>query len=335
VLARFSRLYLEALDNTPAEGRDDSADNTAPGAPFDPNRAPTLDLACDSLKLGQADLGQFSLLTTRIDGGQSMDPFKLQGGQLQANARGTWLRRNGSSYGDLSFELSGSGLGTVLQALGYAETMDGQVNRFSGALTWPQDPKGLDLAQARGNITLAVAKGVLNAVKPGAGRVLGLLNLYALPKRLLTLDFHDVTAKGLGFDQLGGSFTLGDGQARTSDLVVDAPALKMQMSGRIGLAARDYDEKITVYPNVTTGVAVGATLIGGPIAGGVALLAQEVFGKPFNALSKFSYHVTGNWDNPQIKAGEKQELPKPAAGTAPPAAPAPAPVQPAASPDAG
>ena len=42
---------------------------------------------------------------------------------------------------------------------------------------WPQDPEGLELAQARGTIALQVDKGVLNAVKPGAGRVLGLLNL--------------------------------------------------------------------------------------------------------------------------------------------------------------
>lgn len=326
VQARLLRLLLKPLTSMPSDSKTDTPD-TSP--PFDPNHAPVLDLESDSLKLGDADLGRFSLLTSRVDGGQTMNEFELAGGKLQAKARGTWLRRNGSSYGDLSFEISGSELGTVLAGLGYAETMDGRVNRFSGALTWPQDPKGLELAQARGTIALQVDKGVLNAVKPGAGRVLGLLNLYALPKRLLTLDFHDVTAKGLGFDHLSGTFTLGDGQAQTSDLVVDAPALKMEMVGRIGLAARDYDEKITVYPNVTTGVTVGATLIGGPIAGGVALLAQEVFGKPFNALSKFSYHVTGSWDNPEVKAGEKQEAPKPADGAAP-APPAAAPPPPAA-----
>jgi len=320
VQARLLRLQLQPLSSAPAE---EPAVPEPPGPPFDPTGAAVLDLESEALKLGDVDLGRFGLLTSRVAGGQTMDVFKLAGGQLQANARGTWLRRNGSSYGDLSFEISGSDLGAVLHALGYAETMDGRITRFSGALTWPQEPKGLELAQARGTIALAVDKGVLNAVKPGAGRVLGLLNLYALPKRLLTLDFHDVTAKGLGFDHLSGSFTLGDGQASTSDLVVEAPALKMQMAGRIGLAAHDYDEKITVYPNVTTGVTVGATLIGGPIAGGVALLAQEVFGKPFNALSKFSYHVTGSWDNPQVHAGEKQELEKPAPA-APSAVPAPA-----------
>lgn len=330
VLARLLRLELQPL-SAPPDTQADSADSSAAAEapPFDPTQASVLDLESDSLKLGGADFGRFSMLTSRVAGGQAMNQFELAGGKLQAKANGTWLRRNGSSYGDLAFELSGTDLGLVLQALDYAPTLDGRITRFSGALTWPQDPRGLQLAQARGNIALAVDKGVLNAVKPGAGRVLGLLNLYALPKRLLTLDFHDVTAKGLGFDHLSANFALGDGQARTSDLVIDAPALKMEMSGRIGLAARDYDEKIVVYPNVTTGVTVGATLIGGPIAGGIALLAQEAFGKPFNALSKFSYHLMGSWDNPQVKAVDKQDLPAPA--EAPPADAAPGPAAPPAT----
>ena len=320
--ARLQRLYLQPLADMSAPQED--AANVAKAPPFDPTQAPLLDLACDSLKVGAADLGRFSLLTARTAGGQTLDPLKLEGGQLQANTRGTWLRRNGSSYADLSFEFDARDLGSVLEAFGYAKTMDGKKARFSGTLTWPQNPDGLELAQARGKVSLAVEKGVLLAVKPGAGRVLGLVNLYALPRRLLTLDFHDVVSTGLVFDTLGGDFALADGQAQTGNLKVDASSMKMQMSGRIGLAARDYDQKITIYPNVTTGVTVGATLLGGPIAGGIALLAQEVFNKPFNALSQFSYRVTGSWDNPQVKVGEVKEIPKTAAPT-PAAEPAPEP----------
>ena len=331
--ARLQRLQLQPL----AEMSQPGGDAAAPSPPFDPNQAPLLDLACDSLKLGEADLGRFSMLTSRTAGGQALDLLKFEGGQLQTNTRGTWLRRNGSSYADLSFEFDAHDLGKVLQAFGYAETMDGKNAKFSGTLTWPQSANGLELSQARGKVTLAVQKGALKAVKPGAGRVLGILNLYALPRRLLTLDFHDVVSTGLGFDSLGGSFNLADGQAQTTDLQVDAPSMKLQMSGRIGLAARDYDQKITVYPNVTTGVTVGATLIGGPIAGGIALLAQEVFNKPFNALSQFSYRVTGSWDNPQVKVGTVKPSPDKDAPNPPPppAQPAPGAAPPASSQNAG
>ena len=300
VQARLQRLQLQALGDM-SQGPGETDDSP----PFDPNQAPLLDLACDSLRLGGADLGHFSLLTSRTAGGQSLDQFKLEGGQLQTNQRGTWLRRNGSSYADLSFEFDARDLGTVLQAFGYAETMDAKKAQFSGTLSWPQDAAGLDLAQARGSVALSVEKGTLRTFEPGAGRVLGLLNLYALPRRL-TFDFHDVVSKGLGFDSLMGSFKLADGQAQTDDLQIASPSMKMEMRGRIGLAARDYDQKITVHPDLSTEVIVGATLVN-PIAGGVALLAQQVFNKPFSKLSQFSYRVTGSWDNPQVKGADNKD----------------------------
>ena len=319
--ARLQRLQLQALTDMSQAGEGD-----APSPPFDPNQAPLLDLACDSLRLGTADLGRFNLITSRAEGGQNLDQLKLEGGQLQTNTRGTWLRRNGSSYGDLSFEFDARDLGNVLQAFGYAETMDAKKARFSGTLTWPQEPAGLDLAQARGTVSLTVEKGTLKTVKPGAGRVLGLLNLYALPRRL-TLDFHDVVSKGLGFDTLIGSFKLADGQAQSDDLQLLSPSIKMDIRGRIGLATRDYDQKITVHPDLSTEVIVGATLVN-PIAGGVALLAQQVFNKPFSTLSQFSYRVTGSWDNPQVKGAENKEMPTaqqpaPAVAPDPDAAPQP------------
>ena len=324
--ARLQRLQVQPLTDMSPAGGDD-----AQGAPFDPTQSPLLDLSCDSLKLGSADLGHFTLLTSRADGGQNLDQLKLEGGQLQTNTRGTWLRRNGSSYGDLSFEFDARDLGNVLQAFGYAETMDAKKARFSGTLTWPQDPAGLDLAQARGTVSLVVEKGTLKTVKPGAGRVLGLLNLYALPRRL-TFDFHDVVSKGLGFDTLIGSFKLADGQAQSSDLQLVSPSMRMEINGRIGLAARDYDQKITVHPDLSTEVIVGATLVN-PIAGGVALIAQQVFNKPFSTLSQFSYRVTGSWDNPQVKGGDNKDMPgdqppAPAATPAPAAATPPPPVAP-------
>jgi uncharacterized protein (TIGR02099 family) len=329
--ARLQRLLLQPFA---AIAQDSGDDDKNP--PIDPDQVPVLDLSCDSLKIGAADLGRFSLLSSRIAGGQSLDQLKLEGGQVQTSTRGTWLRRNGSSYADLSFEFNSSDLGKALLAFGFAETMDAKKSSFSGTLTWPQDPGGIELSQARGTVTLAVEKGTLRTVEPGAGRVLGLLNLYALPRRLI-FDFHDVVSKGLSFDSLSGNFKLADGQAQTKDMQLVSPALKLEMSGRIGLAARDYDEKITVHPDVSTAVIVGATLVN-PIAGGVALLAQEVFNKPFNKLSQFSYRVTGSWDNPQVNGADNKDTTKPQPAPAPspaPTAPPPQPAQPAPPSDAG
>jgi len=112
-----------------------------------------------------------------------------------------------------------------------------------------------------------------------------------------------VVSKGLGFDRITGDFELRDGSATTQNLQVAGPSVRMDVKGRIGLAARDYDQVVTVYPDVSGGVTLGAVLLGGPIAGALTFLAQELFNKPLNQVTQLSYKVTGSWDNPQVTQG--------------------------------
>src|SRR5205085_5629645 len=137
---------------------------------------------------------------------------------------------------------------------------------------------------------------------PGAGRVLGLVNFYALPRRL-TLNFRDVVSSGLGFDKVTGDFELHDGSAHTQNLAINGPSLRMDVKGRIGLAARDYDQTVDVYPDVSAGVTLGALALGGPVAGVLTLIAQQILNKPLDQVTHLTYRVTGSWDNPQVERG--------------------------------
>ena len=83
----------------------------------------------------------------------------------------------------------------------------------------------------------------------GAGRAVGLLSVTALPRRL-SLDFTDVFGKGLAFDKIEGDFTLSDGNAYTSNLIMDGPAAGVRISGRVGIEAEDYDQTAIVSAEV-------------------------------------------------------------------------------------
>jgi uncharacterized protein YhdP len=205
-------------------------------------------------------------------------------------------------------------IATLLRTFGYTPNLDAKAGRFKTAVNWAPAEGGIDWEQAQGTVHLEFENGQLRAVEPGAGRVLGLMNIFALPRRL-TLNFRDVVSKGLGFDKISGDFELRDGNATTQNLRVAGPSVRMDVRGRIGLAARDYDQVVTVYPDVSGGVTLGAVLLGGPIAGAVALIAQEVLNKPLNQVTQLSYRVTGSWDNPQVTQGPAA----PAADPQPPA----------------
>jgi uncharacterized protein YhdP len=145
--------------------------------------------------------------------------------------------------------------------------------------------------------------------------VLGLLSLNNLPRRLL-LDFSDLFAEGFSFDKIKGSFVIDGGNAYTTDLYVDGPPARIDISGRIGLAEQDYDELVTVTPYVKTGISLAGALAAGPAVGAVLLMAETLLeGQlgPLNRIAQTQYTVTGPWADPVItRLTTKEKLPEPA-----------------------
>lgn len=269
---------------------------------LDPTALPLIDLDVGKLVVGQANLGHVTFATSRTEMGQKTRALKASGGVVTLAAEGEWRRRAGQSSGSINGDFATTDIATMLRTFGYTPNLDARASHFKVALSWAPSDRGIEWPLAQGTVHVEIENGQLRAVEPGAGRVLGLVNFYALPRRL-TLNFRDVVSKGLGFDKITGDFELRDGSATTQNLQVAGPSVRMDVKGRIGLAARDYDQLVTVYPDVSGGVTLGAVLLGGPIAGALTFLAQELFNKPLNQVTQLSYRVTGSWDNPQVTQG--------------------------------
>lgn len=280
------------------------------GEPFDPNKFPSLDLDVARLQIEQTDFGHVVFLTDRTELGQKIRTAKAEGASLNATVQGEWRRRAGQSSGSFKTDATTSAPDGLLRAIGIAPDLTARSGKIAGDLRWAPVANGLDWQDARGTAHIEFENGQLRELEPGAGRVLGLFNFYALPRRL-SLNFKDVTGAGLGFDRLVGDFQLADGNARTENLQLTAPSLRMELRGRVGLRARDYDQQVSVYPGVSSGVTLGATLLGGPVAGVLTLIAQQLLNKPLDQVSELSYRVTGSWDNPQVERAGGSNPPPP------------------------
>jgi len=146
-------------------------------------------------------------------------------------------------------------------------------------------------------------------LSPGAGRVLGLASIAALPRRL-ALDFSDITDKGLAFDNVHGDFDLRDGNAYTENVLLKGPAGEIGLIGRVGLKNKDYDQIAVVTGNVASSLSIPAAgaLVGGPIVGAAVLLFTQVFKQPLNGLTRGYYRITGGWDNPTVERIKSAEV---------------------------
>ena len=152
-------------------------------------------------------------------------------------------------------------------------------------------------------------------MQPGAGRVLGLFSVAALPRRL-ALDFKDLTEKGLAFDSVHGDFELRDGNAFTSNLAAAGPGCgDRHRRAAPGSRSRDYDQTAVVTGNLGASLPVAGALAGGPAVGAALLLFSQVFKEPLKGITRGYYRITGPWENPTvervdaaaIKVSEQQE----------------------------
>jgi uncharacterized protein YhdP len=70
----------------------------------------------------------------------------------------------------------------------------------------------------------------LKAAEPGVARLLGVLNLQALPRRL-SLDFTDVFSDGFAFDFVRGDVQIQQGVASTNNLQMKGITAAVMLEG--------------------------------------------------------------------------------------------------------
>jgi len=282
--------------------------DTEPGVqddsePADPREVPSVEVEVDDFIIDDMHFGSLSTTIRNVAGGVLVEPIKMQAPTFTIEGDGAWLvHPNDDTLREtrLALSLNGTDIKAVMTALGYDPVIDGKSIVASGDLIWLGGPSGDFLQRADGTFTISMKDGSLLAVDPGGGRILGVLSLAALPRRL-SFDFSDVFDEGLGFDTLKGDFTVDDGNAYTCNLGMEGSVADMGIVGRAGMGARDYDQLAVVRPHVSHLLAVGGTVVGGPVVGAAMLLFSQIFHKPLSTLGESYYRVTGSWDDPTVE----------------------------------
>ena len=276
-------------------------------SPIDPADLPALDLEAQRLQFRDLDLGRVKLQTHPVGNGLTVDALEVDADWARFAATGQWTRHAQQDASRFRIQMLGGELGKLLSTFGYADSVAGGETRGEIDANWPGTPADFSLSRLEGNMNMRIGKGRLLQVEAGAGRVFGLFSLHSLRRRL-ALDFSDMFAKGFTFDRIQGKFSLFGGDAYTNDLLVEGPAARIEISGRTGLAARDYDQLVTVIPQVQSTLPIAGAIAGGPLVGAALLLADRLFARQMEDLTRFArrqYTVTGSWDEPQVR-----ELPR-------------------------
>jgi uncharacterized protein (TIGR02099 family) len=265
-----------------------------------PQRLPQLDVSIDALSLGERSLGTLRLQGKRLAQGMRFAPLTIEGDAVSLTGEASWLDIADRQRTRVRADISDGSLDELLKLFGDSGSIKG--GKLSGRLelNWPGGPRDFSLATVEGDAQMTALDGRLVDVEEGAGKLLNLFSLNSLQRRL-ALDFSDLTKGGFSFDSMDGHVVVMDGNAFTNDLTIRGSSAVIEIAGRTGLVAKDYDQLVTVTPQLSASLPIAGAIAGGPAVGAAVFLAEKLVGDEFNRISRVQYQVSGPWDAPKYR----------------------------------
>ncbi len=266
----------------------------------DPTALPELHFFARELRYLGLDLGETRIEAYPIADGLRIETVDAASSQLTFQARGDWVAQDGGSRSDFDMVLTSESLGAIVTALDLSSVLEGGQTMVRYDAWWPGPPAAFALARLNGEMSFSVIDGRILNADPGAGRVLGLMSVGALPRRL-ALDFSDVFDSGFGFDQANGTIRLDSGTAYTDDFVMESTAAQLVITGSSDLDAKEFDYLMSVRPGVSQALPVLGAIAAGPAGAAAGLALQELLRDALGGAAEARYEITGPWSDPAVE----------------------------------
>ena len=282
----------------------------ASSVPSDPCQWPPLVFTVADLRANDRELGRLRLVAMPDAEGVRLSSIELSSARQRIEASGAWRWSGSRQTSQIKATLHSPALGETLADFGYpnagvtrGETQAELDTEWSGALP------DFALERLAGDLQFQVGPGQLLEINPGLGRLIGLFSVQNLSRRL-SLDFSDLFQPGASFDRITGDVTFSHGEARIDHLTIEAPAARVDIRGRVGLQARNYDQRITVTPRLGGTLPIAGALAGGPVTGAAVFVAERLLQKGIEQATRYHYRLHGSWDDPVLEP-LTEEIPHP------------------------
>jgi uncharacterized protein (TIGR02099 family) len=260
---------------------------------------PALDITAEQFSLGGKVLGSLKVLATPQNADWRIEQLSIINPESTFTLEGLWEGWLAAPRTRVNLRLDAQDAGKLLERLGYSDGLKRGTAKIEGALTWQGTPYEINYPSLTGNLVLDAAKGQFDKINTGAGKLLGIMSLQALPRRV-SLDFGDIFSDGFAFDEIVGPVKIQQGIALTDNFRIQGPSARVLMKGKVDLARETQELRVRVTPYLSESVSVAGALIGGPVAGIATFLAQKMLKDPINQAAAFEYDVTGTWKDPQV-----------------------------------
>lgn len=305
-------LALEGLDKTDAQAESSALANV--------RHLPTVDIEIGRLLLANRDWGKVAMqaMNRVVNGHPSewiINYLTIEVPEARLTAKGSWqdVRTHNGIYHllsgrkkmDMQFTLEMLDAGRLLARMGMPSVLSAGNGKLNGRLSWQGSPLHLDIPSLHGDFSLDVAKGQFLKANAGAGRLLGVMSLQALPRRL-TLDFRDIFSEGFAFDLVRGDIHLAAGVASTNNLQMKGVNAGVVLEGSANILQETQNITAVVVPELDAMTASLVATAINPAIGAGTFLAQFFFSKPLAEAAAQEFHIQGSWSDPVVERSSKR-----------------------------
>lgn len=265
-----------------------------------PTDFPPLSLLIEDLHYGSQALGRVRIESHARGDGIEFERIEFSGPQLEASGYGRWILTEAGPITIFEGRLISTDLPALLDTVGLESQFQAALAQVDLDGRWMGAPLDFALSRLSGSMHLVMVDGSIPEAQPGAGRLVGLISLSAMPRRLM-LDFRDVFGQGLKFDRIEGAFELAGGVARTDGLKLESPAADITVRGLTDLGGQTYNQTIVVEPGVSGTLPLLGGLAGGPAGAAAGLVLRSLLDRPLQGIAEARYRVTGPWADPTVE----------------------------------
>ncbi len=299
MVIEMERLYMPGDDVTPP------SEST-----LDPRTLPPITLTANDFALAERHFGALDVKLVKTADGLQSETLTTRDETFEFVGAARWVADESEELGSrtyLTATLNSTDVGPTMTRLDLAEGISGDSMGILMDLSWSGGPRASFLDKLDGEVRVRMEQGQLEEVEPGAGRMLGLVSVIALPRRL-SLDFSDVFDKGFGYDSIDGTFRIVDGNAMTCNLSFEGPAANIGIVGGTNLVTSEYEQGAVISANVGATLPIVGAVVGGPPGAAAMLIFSQIFKKPLQEMGQVFYGISGPWEDPEIEAINSDEF---------------------------
>lgn len=261
-------------------------------------RFPATQFTCQTMQVGKLSLGQVAVSLTPMNGGLSINQFKLTTQSVTVNASGSWLWQSGQTQ--LGGSLNTANLSQALRDLGLSGNIQANQASAQFKFNWSGAPWQMSLSALQGTASINIGRGKITGLSQSADASVGLGKLISLLSLEGLMRIGDLSTEGFAFDKVTGQFKFNQGVVQVDQSEIKGVIADLFFQGQIGLPQKNYNLRMQVVGQLTSSLPVIATVAGGPIAGAVTWVVNKAVGPAIDKAGSSTYKITGTWQKPVI-----------------------------------